>query len=215
MAAEQKIKSLKITGRNKVPLFPANWVAGVDYDGDDPYGDKEEPEPDDEYDYEMDQPMDDNFDDDDYDRIDQAEIDEPTAEPGQGQQQTQPDPIDIEQPNNVKAKAPEAEAPVVETVEPETVDDEPIETVDDEPEAAVDESSDESEDEQPQRPRRTVKPIDRLSPNFAQATKEKKKVQFEDDDLHLIEMCHNLIAQVSPNPKSDVEYDPALATVIA
>ena len=83
MAAEQKIKSLKITGRNKVPLFPANWVAGVDYDGDNPCGDNEEPEPDDECDYEMDQPVDDDFDDDDCDCIDQDEIDELVAEPGQ------------------------------------------------------------------------------------------------------------------------------------
>ena len=32
MAYKQSIKSLKITSRNKVPLLPANWVAGVDHD---------------------------------------------------------------------------------------------------------------------------------------------------------------------------------------
>ena len=34
MAEEQGIKTLKITRRNKVPLFPADWIAGVDYEGD-------------------------------------------------------------------------------------------------------------------------------------------------------------------------------------
>ena len=31
MAAEQGVKSLKIESRNKVPLLPADWIAGVDY----------------------------------------------------------------------------------------------------------------------------------------------------------------------------------------
>ena len=31
MAAEQDIKTLKLQGRNKEPLFPADWIAGVDY----------------------------------------------------------------------------------------------------------------------------------------------------------------------------------------
>ena len=34
MAYKQGIKSLKITSRNKVPLLPADWVAGVDHDKD-------------------------------------------------------------------------------------------------------------------------------------------------------------------------------------
>ena len=32
MAEEQKITSLKIQGRNKQPLFPADWLAGVDFE---------------------------------------------------------------------------------------------------------------------------------------------------------------------------------------
>ena len=31
---KQGIKSLKITSHNKVPLLPANWVAGVDHNKD-------------------------------------------------------------------------------------------------------------------------------------------------------------------------------------
>ena len=33
MAAWQGIKSLKLSGRNKQPLFPADWTAWVDYEG--------------------------------------------------------------------------------------------------------------------------------------------------------------------------------------
>ena len=32
MAYRQGIKSLKVTGKNRVPLLPADWVAGVDHD---------------------------------------------------------------------------------------------------------------------------------------------------------------------------------------
>ena len=32
LAYRQGIKSLKVTGKNKVPLLPADWVAGVDHD---------------------------------------------------------------------------------------------------------------------------------------------------------------------------------------
>ena len=32
LAEEQDIKSLKITGKNKIPLLPADWIAGVDYE---------------------------------------------------------------------------------------------------------------------------------------------------------------------------------------
>jgi hypothetical protein len=29
MADEQDIKTLKLTGRNKIPIYPADWIAGV------------------------------------------------------------------------------------------------------------------------------------------------------------------------------------------
>ena len=159
MAAEQKIKSLKITGCNKIPLFPANWIAGVDYDGHDPYGDDEEPEPDDEYDYEIDQPMDDDYDEDYYDPIDQNEIadlrTDLTEEPRQNQ--TVPDPIAPEPTDNDEAEAPDAEQPVVES---ETKAEEPVI----EPETVDDDTNDEPEEQPPplsQRPTRNVRPIER------------------------------------------------------
>ena len=38
----QGIKSLKVTGKNKVPLLPADWVAGVDHDKEIENGDDED-----------------------------------------------------------------------------------------------------------------------------------------------------------------------------
>jgi hypothetical protein len=34
LADEQGIKTLKITGHNKIPIYPAGWIAGVEYDAD-------------------------------------------------------------------------------------------------------------------------------------------------------------------------------------
>ena len=38
VAQRQKMKSLKITGRNRTQILPAEWIAGVDHDidNDDP-----------------------------------------------------------------------------------------------------------------------------------------------------------------------------------
>jgi hypothetical protein len=32
VADEQGIKTLRLTGHNKIPIYPANWIAGVEYD---------------------------------------------------------------------------------------------------------------------------------------------------------------------------------------
>ena len=45
MAEEQGIKSNKIEGRNKVPLHPANWIAGVDYEPNNQNNDGDDEEP--------------------------------------------------------------------------------------------------------------------------------------------------------------------------
>ena len=34
VAERQNMKSLKVTGRNKTLILPANWIAGVDYELD-------------------------------------------------------------------------------------------------------------------------------------------------------------------------------------
>ena len=77
MAAEQGIKTLKITGCNKISIFPADWIAGVDYEDN---GDEENQEYDEEEEYLNDEPHQESAEDLDdeeaYDGIDQEEIDD-------------------------------------------------------------------------------------------------------------------------------------------
>jgi hypothetical protein len=91
MADRQGIKTLKITGHNKIPIYPANWIAGVEYDADNDNDNEHNDEayPEQEPDYDYDAELDD---DEEYDRIDQDEIDEIMAEPGQRDQD--PNPVD-------------------------------------------------------------------------------------------------------------------------
>ena len=92
MAIEQGIKTLKITGRNKIALFPADWIAGVDYEEapqleDETDDDEDYTDDGDEEDYE------DELDDEQaYDRVDQSEIDEILAEPGPTYEETEANP---------------------------------------------------------------------------------------------------------------------------
>ena len=74
MAEEQGIKSLKLEGRTKIPLFPVDWVAGVDYDIDtinDIYEEDFDPNVDGDEDG-----SDDLNDETAYDRIEQSKIDD-------------------------------------------------------------------------------------------------------------------------------------------
>jgi len=192
MAAEQNIKTLKLTGRNKQPLFPADWIAGVDYETESETEPETESEDDEEYtdDTDEDDDGDDLDDEDTYDTVDQAEIDELYAEPGQHQDTN---PTDSNQ-NNDQAEADEADAPADNTV--------------------TDESSEDSESENTSRPQRTRKAPDRLSPsNFNQV--KMKTIKFADDEFYKLEMRHNLTTQTKPDPDSSMEYDPNFAMVIA
>jgi hypothetical protein len=42
MADEQGIKTLKLTGRKKTPIYPADWIAGVEYKNNETNKDKEQ-----------------------------------------------------------------------------------------------------------------------------------------------------------------------------
>ena len=93
MAADQGIKGLEILGRNKLPLLPANWIAGVDYDDDifeafdEDYEEEDDAEDDDE-----------EIDDEDlYDRVDPTELAEVLADrdaPIGNQAQANANPVD-------------------------------------------------------------------------------------------------------------------------
>ena len=50
MARKQKMKSFKITGKNKQPLHPADWIAGVDYENENDYVSDDDEDFEDEFD---------------------------------------------------------------------------------------------------------------------------------------------------------------------
>ena len=64
MAEKEGIKTLKITGKNKQPILPVDWVAGVDYDFDELDDDNAEDVDDENYDPNEEDDGDDDNDDD-------------------------------------------------------------------------------------------------------------------------------------------------------
>ena len=194
MAGEQGIKTLKLSGRNKIPLHPADWIAGVDYQGENQNDDEDtndedyqdEPQ---EYEYE------DELDDEDaYDRVDPTEIDELYSEPVQRKQDTDANPTD-----NVQQGQQE----------PENTES------DDDGSAGAPEPA----HTRPSRARKqtevmNVSTHDKQSYTHCQT--KKKNVTFEDQEWHQLEMRHNLsFAQVSPNPNEDAVYEPQQAMLMA
>ena len=78
MAMEQGIKNLKLEGINKVLIFPADWITGVDYKDNDYDNEKYDEYVDGEQDYEYDNKLEYEQ---AYNRIYQEEIDELFSEP--------------------------------------------------------------------------------------------------------------------------------------
>ena len=219
LAKEQGIKTLKIVGRNKVPLFPADWIAGVDYEGEDPFdeNDEERPNPDEEYTYDDD--SDDDYDSDDdvedeelYDRVDPNEADDLRNEAPENNNEEQANPADMEQPEPEQPEPANIEQPVQAEAQPEEVTDDDATTA-----------------SEVRRSTRTTAAPERLTyerlnhnqqpgkvrTNKHYKGKAKPKVKFQDEAQHLLETCHNLIAQVSPNPDLDREYAPQAAMIMA
>ena len=64
MARKQKMKSFKITGKNKQPLHPADWIAGVDYENENDYVSDDDEDFEDEFDPEAEHLCDDTLHDD-------------------------------------------------------------------------------------------------------------------------------------------------------
>jgi hypothetical protein len=187
MATEQGIKTLKLTGRNKTHLFPANWIAGVDYEDEYEENKNENNEENDETyteqtpDYNTDVEMDDP---NKYNTIDQDEIDDILAEPGNNE--TNPNAREI----------PQEREQQHETEQENTV-------TDDEDEDTVATAS--------TRPTRERREPDRLT--FLQH--KNNHVTFKDEEWQRLEQCHNLLAQAHPNPEQDMTYEPAMAMVFA
>jgi hypothetical protein len=196
MASEQGITTLKLTGQNKVPIYPADWIAGVEYEDDeDELNDNDdEAYPNDEPDYQLDEELNDEA---HYARIEREEIEALLNDPEPGIEQANANPINpVEQPQEAEAEA-EAEEAVAEIVQP----DNPV-TDDEDDDTVLTESS---------RPSRDRREPDRLT--FCQ--NKGKHVTFDDDEWYKLEQCHNLVAQVPPNPRKDRSYTPQKAMVIA
>ena len=196
MAENEGFKTLKLLKKNKVPIFPADWTAGVDYDDvenqiddidDDSYVETE-PETESESD------DDESFDDEQsYEPIDRDEIEELLAEPGQrnndqpavdddAEQEPQPDPVQPEENNPV-----------------ETVTDDDTETA----------------EPAPSRPTRTRTEPSRLTYTTMHQAKQ-RTVKFEDEEWFQKELNHNLFTQhINSDPDKHIEYDPSVAMVIA
>ena len=124
---------------------------------------------------------------------------------------------------DVKEEDDEPEEDTAEEAEMDA-DNDPKEDNDDSEE---DEESEDEEDATPPPPRRSERasrPVTRYEPSGMQTErsfyqkKRTKKVMFKDEvekANRKKEYCHNLTAQVHPNPDEDVEYAPDLAMMIA
>src|SRR5210317_215896 len=78
MAEEQGIRNLKITGRKKIPIYPADWIAGVEYEQGGP-NDMDSEQDDKAYEPHDEDVKSEDYADDyelEYDKIDHNEIDE-------------------------------------------------------------------------------------------------------------------------------------------
>ena len=190
MAYRQGFKSLKFKNRNKVVFFDTDWIAGVDYNqnNEDEYNEYDNEEEDDndyEYEHQHDEELDEDFED-----IDPEELAETLAERND---EEEVNPINVrDEENNEENNNDNVVS-----------EDEDIRENDDETS---------TESVPTRRSAREVKPVERYG--FNQVEKAGKAVKFE-DNMRELEYCHNLIAQVHPNPDMDMEYDTYEATVIA
>jgi hypothetical protein len=133
MAEEQGIKTLKIMGRSKIPIYPADWIAGVDYnkqneqnnnkqnDNDNNDGEYRVQDPKYDYDNKLDY-------EEAYDQISQNEIDDLMAGPGQEDDNANPTNREQQQqqPNDEPADKVEPHAPEIAVTDDE--DDATVET---------------------------------------------------------------------------------------
>ena len=125
------------------------------------------------------------------------ELEELAADDNANANENEPNPTIDEQPNDNEQTQPE------------------VETVND----TDDESCDDGFNDEPRRSTRVPQPVEHLTYSRFGETHSQidtdKHVQFYDDDHRILELCHNLIAQVSPNPNDDMECTPNVAAIFA
>jgi hypothetical protein len=199
MAEAQGIQTLKLQGRNKYRLFPADWEEGVEYEAENYDDDDYEEFFDDDRSIE-DEDLDDEVEDEEiYDPVDQDEVEALVVEP--------------EEDEEIYENVP----PVVEDVQDGDEDDDPDETDDeievvegdaDEPEEP--EVIDVDEDVPRTRSGRAITKPDVLT--YSNTQRSKSTVKFANDVCgDIIEMCHHM----KEAPGEETLYDAHTAGVIA
>ena len=198
LAHEQGITTLKLTGRNKINLFPADWIAGVEYEDNNENAEDLNDDTDHQLDAELE-------DDGVYDRIDQAEIEDLLTEISEHEMQIQDvNPInrdeeqrDDEEHNDNEQEVEEHEDEIIQPDNPIT---------DDEDDDTVQTAS--------SRPSRERHAPERLG--FNQFAERHAVCNSDNDEWRTIEERHNLVlTQAHPNPKQDRVYKPQEGMVIA
>ncbi len=190
MAAEQGITTLKIVGRNRVAILPADWTAGVDYEVEDNenYDENDDEDYDenenDEYDDDEESYDDDLVDEDQFDRIDQGEVNEILAESGRVYGDSSPiDDANDEQPQETNDDDSEQQEPVY------------------------------------ARPQRQRTQPNRLTYSQWQRDdqwyQENRSVKWEDESMKQLEEMYNIGGDSTPDPLDNIDYDEANARILA
>jgi hypothetical protein len=186
MAEEQGVKSFKMTGRNKMPIYPADWIAGVDYEPNANQNNDENDELDED---------DEDYDPNEYDDGDE-EWDEDDYEP----ENDWIDPNDVDELLN-DGNQTESNPTSHQDQEDNEQDDEPEDEQDAEPTVTDDDETQDEPATATRRSQREPKPItDRLTYTHMQT---KKKVKFADE------------VPVVQGPTTEVDYDETRAMVAA
>ena len=223
MAKEQGIKSLKIQGRNKQPLLPVDWIAGMDYDFEnDDESDDDSEQSDDESDDESENEEDDDDEDGNgKEANEQAEIDQVYEDENRQEDEANPTIVQNDEEEVEEPAETEEEQDVKPNIRPDRVESQhESPTRNKKATIATLPASD--------RPTRNVKAPDIFVSHkqFAQTMKnnkkkvridtvdDEKKVTFEDAERHKLEMNHNInVENVSEHETT--EYTLAQSLMIA
>ena len=229
MAHNQGFKNLKFKNRHGVIFHDADWLAGVDYEDEDEDEDEREENADEDEEYEDSEEQDIEL--EEAENIDPGEIDDimdNEANPNKHQDagvHQEDDGDHQESEENIGIEELSREEPGVPSEDSETS--EPLDPPDNESDAGVVESGPsnldaEQEEElmisEPRRSTRRSSPVTRLEPSMKGKSYLQESTQergSNGSDIREIEYCHNLIAQVHPNPNEDVEYKNTHAMLIA
>jgi hypothetical protein len=168
-------------------------MAGVDYDENI----QQEDDYDKDYNEEDNKDPDEDIEDDQYNRIDEDELEdlnEDTREKDNPNQHCEQDEIKNNDQNEQESK--------------------------DNRTAVISEPESDSQTSEVRRSTRLSQPVKRLEPSmrgklYVQNHKKKRRVLFAEDKLRQLEYCHNLVAQVKPDEEMNIEYGSNKAMLIA